>query len=337
MKLKVGTYLPNFAYGRDGIDHRARLRRWITRAEEIGLDSIWVTDHLLRARDMYATTWLEPMATLCFAASITERVLLGPGVLLLPLRNPVVLAKEVATLQALSNGRFVFGIGTGHYAPELEATGARTAERGPRTDEVLEVVKRLVAGETVTHEGRFFRLHEVTIEPSPVPLPIWVGGGSQIAHRDSVEAPVMHPNVARRIARSDGWFSRPSASPEQVAEDWRLLRPYFEEARRDPAQVVLAHGQWLHLTEERDGAKAREIQHAAAVNIVGRSRARELLEQSYLFGTLEEVLEGCRRRAEIGIQHLILHPYTDDTDQLELWARDLLPRLRELDVGTPSL
>jgi len=118
VRLKVGTYLPNFAYGDDGIDHRARLRHWIMRAEELGFDSIWVTDHLLRAWDMYAVTWLEPMASLCFAAAITERVQLGPGVLLLPLRNPVILAKEVATLQNLSAGRFIFGVGTGHYAPD---------------------------------------------------------------------------------------------------------------------------------------------------------------------------------------------------------------------------
>src|SRR5450759_571940 len=149
-RLKIGTYLPNFAYGQDRIDHRARLRSWITRAEELGFDSIWVTDHLLRARDMYAITWLEPMATLCFAASITERVTLGSGVLLFPLRNPAVLAKEVASIQALSGNRFIFGVGTGHYAPELAATGARISERGKRTDEVLELVKRLVAGEAVT-------------------------------------------------------------------------------------------------------------------------------------------------------------------------------------------
>jgi probable F420-dependent oxidoreductase len=337
MKLKVGTYLPNFAYGDDGIDHAARLRQWITRSEELGVDSIWVTDHLLRARDMYATTWLEPMSTLAFAASITRRVLLGPGVLLLPLRNPAILAKEIVTLQSLSGGRFIFGVGTGHYGPELEAAGAHVSERGRRTDEVLDLVKRLVGGEAVTHEGRFFHLNDVTIEPSPVPLTVWVAGGSQIAHRESVEAPVMHPNVARRIARSDGWFSRPSATPQQVADDWRVLRPYIEEADRDPSQVVLAHGQWLHLTEESDPAKAREIQHAAAVKIVGRSRARELLEQSYLFGTLDDVFEGCRKRAEIGVQHLIIHPYTDDPDQLELWGRDLLPRLKELDVGIPRL
>lgn len=335
-RLKVGTYLPNFAFPEDGIDHRSRLRNWIKRSEELGFDSIWVTDHLLRSRDMYSVAWLEPMATLCFAASITERVSLGPGVLLLPLRNPTVLAKEVATVQALSGNRFIFGVGTGHYAPELAATGATRSERGKRTDEVLELVKRLVAGECVTYGGDRYSLDQVTIEPSPRPLPVWVAGGSQVAHEKSVEKPLLHPNVARRIARSDGWFSRPSALPAQIASDWRELQPYIREAGRDPSDIEIGHGQWLHLTEERDGSRARRIQHRIARQIAGGSRPPDLLERSYLFGTLDEVVESCRLRAQIGVEHLIIHPYTDEPEQLELWGGTLLPRLRELEVQAPG-
>ncbi len=202
---------------------------------------------------------------------------------------------------------------------------------------MLDLVRRLVGGETVTHRGAFFVLEEVTIEPAPQPLPVWVGGGSQIAHEDSVERPVMHPKVARRISRAEGWFSRPSASPEQVAEDWRQLQPYIKEAERDPSEIEVAHGQWLHLTEEKDAARARELQHQAAVKVVGQARARQLLEKSYLFGTLDEVLEGCMRRTEVGVQHLIIHPYTDEPDQLELWGRLLLPRLHELEVRASKL
>lgn len=330
MTLRIGTYLPNFGYGADGIDHAERLRNWIVRAEELGFDSIWVTDHLLRARNMYAQTWLEPITSLMYAAALTRRVLLGPGVLLLPLRHPVMLAKEVATLQSLSGDRFVLGVGTGWYEPEMRAFGGRKSERGRRTDEVLDLVRRLVAGERVTHEGRFFSLTDLKIEPSPRPLPIWVGGGSQVAHADSVERPVLAPAVARRIAAADGWFSRPSATAEQIAADWELLQPYLEEAGRTPDQLELGHGQWLHLTEEDSPARAREIQHRAAAGILGDGRAPELLEESYLFGTLDEVVENCRRRIEAGVEHLILHPYTDDPAQIELWGRELLPRLRAL-------
>lgn len=331
--MKVGIYLPNFAYEPDGIDHAARLQRWIVRAEEAGFDSIWATDHLLRARNMYARTWLEPLSSLAFAAALTKRVLLGPGVLLLPLREPVLLAKTAVTLQALANGRFILGVGTGWYPAEFEATGTSKEVRGPRTDEVLDLVRKFAAGEPVTHDGRFFHLQDVQIEPSPVPMPVWVGGGSQIAHEQSVEKPRLAPSVARRIARADGWFVRPTAEPEQIADDWRKLQPYIADAGRAPADIVIGHGQLLHLTEEDRRDRALELQHAVAEQILGTSRPREQLERSYLFGTLDEIIDNCRRRAAVGVEHLILHPLTDDPEQLELWIRELLPKLNALPIG----
>lgn len=334
MEMKVGTWLPNFGYeDDDGIDHAARLKHWIVRSEELGLDSIFVTDHLLRARNMYRRTWLEPMTSLAYAAALTSKMLLGPGVLLLPLRNPVMLAKMCASLQKMSNGRFVLGAGTGWYPQEFEAVETKKSERGRRTDEVLEIVTRLCAGEELTFHGDFYHIEGVQIEPSPVDLPVWIGGGSQVAHKDSVEQPRLHPNVGRRIARyADGWFSRPTAQAGQIKDDWEQLQPYFEEAGRDPAEVEIVHGQLIHITEERDRAKALEIQHQAAWDVLGSGRPRELLEQTYMFGTTDEIVENLTRRSEAGIQHIVLHPFTDDPAQLELWAETLIPRLRAIEV-----
>lgn len=339
MKMKVGTWLPNFAYDDDdGIDHAERLKHWITRSEELGLDSIFVTDHLLRARNMYARTWLEPMTSLAFAASITSKALLGPGVLLLPLRNPVLLAKECVSLQQLSKGRFVLGAGTGWYADEFEAVGTKKAERGRRTDEVLEIVTRLAAGETLTYHGEFYDIAGVQIEPSPVKLPVWIGGGSQVAHKDSVEKPALHPNVGRRIARyADAWFSRPTAQAGQIIDDWKQLSQYFEEAGRDQSEVEIVHGQLIHLTEETGHGRALEMQHRAAADILGTGRPRELLEETYMFGTIDEILSNLRERAQAGISHFIFHPFTDDPEQLELWAGELIPRVREIEVRRPPL
>lgn len=333
MKMKVGTWLPNFAYD-DDIDHTTRLKHWIARSEELGFDSIFVTDHLLRARNMYARTWLEPLSSLAFAAAVTKTSLLGPGVLLLPLRNPVLLAKEIVTIQKLSKGRFVLGVGTGWYEKEFEAVGAHKSERGRRTDEVLEIVTRLAAGETLTYEGEFYQIDEVQIEPSPVKMPVWVGGGSQVPHEDSVEKPRLHPNVGRRIAKyADAWFTRPTAKAEQIAYDWELLQPYFKEYGRDPDEIEIVHGQLLYLSDEPDRERAIEIQHQAAAEILGTNRPRELLEESYLFGTIEDVIANLRERASAGISHIILHPFTDDPEQLELWGRELIPRLKAWDVA----
>ncbi len=335
--LKVGIYLPSFGYpADDGIDHADRLRRWCTRADELGFDSVWVTDHMLRARNMYAYTWLEPLTTLAFAAAVTSRVTLGTGVLLLPLRQPVLLAKTLASIQQMAGGRLVLGAGTGWYPPEMAAMGVKPSERGRRTDEVLEITRALLAGEPVTYDGRYYAFEDVHIEPSPVPLPVWVGGGSQVTGDQSVEKPELHPRVRDRIVAADGWFSRPSAQPQQVAEDWVLVAQALEDAGRDPDSMVIGHGQWLYLTEEDDPRAARKIQHAMAAEVLGDGRDEEHLERSYLFGTLDEVVEACAQRVEVGVEHLIIHPYTDDPDQLELWGKELLPRLKAMEVRRPS-
>lgn len=332
--LKVGSYLPSFGYDSDdGIDHAARLKQWCVRAEQLGFDSLWVTDHLLRAKNMYRYTWIEPLSTLALAAGLTSRVTLGPGVLLLPLRHPVMLAKEIASLQQISGGRFILGAGTGWYPPEMFAMGTKPAHRGRRTDEVLDAVRKLLAGEPVTFEGEFFSFEDVHIEPSPVHLPVWVGGGSQVAHAESVEKPQLHPRVAKRIAAADGWFTRPSATAEQIAQDWPLVAQAIEANGRSSSDVSIAHGQWLYLTEEDDPRKARELQHQMATEILGDGRSPELLEDSYLFGTLDEVVEQCQWRADLGVEHIIIHPYTDDPAQLELWGSELLPRLKAMTVG----
>lgn len=335
--LKVGTYLPSFGYAEDGIDHAYRLKRWCIRAEELGFESIWVTDHMLRARNMYAYTWLEPLTSLAFAAAVTTRIQLGTGVLLLPLRHPVLLAKTMASLQQMSNNRFILGAGTGWYPPEMAAMGTQPRERGRRTDEVLHIARRLMSGEELTFHGDFYDLEQVHVEPSPKPLPVWVGGGSQVPGDQSVEKPVLNPRVKARIADADGWFSRPSARPEQVAEDWKLVAEALVENGRNPDDMVLGHGQWLHLTEEDSPGAARQIQHRMAAEVLGDGREEELLERSYLFGTLDEVVAQVQERVDVGVEHIIIHPYTDDPAQLELWGSELLPRLTALDVKRPQL
>ena len=328
--MKLGIYLPSFAYDPAERGHREKLRTWATRAEELGFESLWVTDHLLRAKAMYAMSWLEPLLTLAFVASVTEKVSLGTGVLLLPHRQPVLLAKEVGSLQELSGGRLILGVGTGWSSDEAAAMGTSVRVRGQRTDEVLEIVRRLIAGESVNHEGKFFTLKDVRVDPSPWQLPIWTGGGSQVAHEASVEKPVLAEAVARRIASSDGWFIRPTAAPQQIEHDWQELQPYLRAAGRDPKQLVVAHGQWLHLTTHSDPRKARQQQHDIARQVVSSQRPEALLEEYYLFGTIDEVLESCRRRADAGVEYLIIHPYVDDVAQLELWGRELLPEVQKM-------
>ena len=112
-------------------------------------------------------SWLEPMSVLSHVAAVTQRVRIGTAILVLPLRNPVLLAKEIATMDFLSGGRYVFGIGPGWYEREFEVTGTHISERGARTDEILDAVRILLTHESASFEGKYYRFKDVRIDPLP--------------------------------------------------------------------------------------------------------------------------------------------------------------------------
>ena len=181
--MKLGVFLPTYLIPGTEREHADQIRRFAVRAEELGFDSLFVTDHLLTAHRFYRVSWLEPITTLAHIAAVTKRVTLGTSILVLPTRHPVVLAKEIASLQHLSGGRYVFGVGVGWYDKEFEAVGGSRTERGRRTDEVLDASMQLLRTRDVSFQGRFYRFDEATVEPlGPVP-PVWVAGGRQFAAR----------------------------------------------------------------------------------------------------------------------------------------------------------
>ena len=168
----------------------AASRRSPGRSRSSGFDSLFITDHLLAAKRFYSVNWLEPLTTLAVAAGATERVRLGTSILIMPLRNPVILAKELATLQFLSDNRVILGAGVGWNEAEYEAVGVHKSERGKRTDEMLDIMMPLLEGETVTYHGEFYSVDDVFIEPRTSQRPLlWIGGGSQLADPKSPDVP----------------------------------------------------------------------------------------------------------------------------------------------------
>ncbi|CAL9555593.1 putative protein [Nocardiopsis dassonvillei] len=164
------------------------------RAEGLGADTLWLPDHLLPP-EPYGRTFggvYEPLVTLAHLAARTERVGLGTSVLVAPMRDPFTLAKQAATLHALSGGRFVLGVGVGWSREEFAAVGADFAGRGARTDEVLRLLRHLFEGEGA-FRGRFHSYERGVFEPRPAsPLPVTVGGTSE-------------PALARAAALADAW------------------------------------------------------------------------------------------------------------------------------------
>jgi probable F420-dependent oxidoreductase len=191
--VHLGVILPN--YGDDSSP--AGIRGVAEAAEELGFDSVWTTEHVIvgpEGVDPYGRVY-DPLVTLGWIAGFTERVGLGTSIVLVPLHNPVHLAKEAATLQELSGGRLRLGVGLGWHEDEFRFMGVPFAGRGRRTDESLRVVQALWAGDRSFH-GEHWSFEDATFAPLPDPPPeLWIGGSSDRAIRRARElGDVWHPS-----------------------------------------------------------------------------------------------------------------------------------------------
>ena len=209
------------------------------KAEELGYHSVWVSDHIITPRKIDSPypggrypiqpewPFLEPVATLLFAAAVTQRVHLGTSVLVITQRQPVLLAKQLATLDVLSGGRLIFGAGAGWMKEEFQALNVPFANHGPRMAEYLEVIRRCWTLDDPTFHGRFYDLEDVGVYPKPVQKPhppIWVGGWVD--------------GALRRVARyGDAWHA--GGPPELLAERFAKLQQYALEYGRNPDDIAL--------------------------------------------------------------------------------------------------
>lgn len=319
-------FLPSYLLPGDERAHGDQIRRFATHAEELGFESLFITDHLLTARRFYRVSWTEPLMTLSHAAAVTSRIKLGTSVLVLPTHNPVVLAKEIATLQHLSGGRFIYGVGTGWYPPEFESTGGTIQQRGRRTDEVLEASMQLLRAPQQSFAGKYHQFTDITVEPLATPPPVWVAGGRQYAHQASPELARMDPRVRDRICRWDGWIARPTSPPDQVAADLEEIDAELEGRHTSRALkgFVVAHENFVWLTEKTKHEDAIDEQRTRIMAVVSDERPWDYIEAVYLTGTIDEVQRRIQQRVDVGVEHLFLHTMTSDLSQLDLFARHLL-------------
>lgn len=191
--MHLGVILPNFGAG----STPGAIRRVAEAAEEHGFDSIWVTEHVLvgpEAADPYARVY-APLVTLAWLAALTERVALGTSIVVLPLHHPVHIAKEAATLQELSGGRLLLGLGIGWHEDEFRFLGAQFRGRGRRADEALALMHALWRGER-SFAGEHWSFEDASFAPLPDPEPkLWFGGSTQRAVRRTLEHDgVWHPS-----------------------------------------------------------------------------------------------------------------------------------------------
>lgn len=328
--MRFGLALPSYSFADLDYAKSARLRDFAREAERRGYESLWAIEHLLTARGLYGTAWLSPLETVAFAAGCTSRIAVATGILIAALRNPVFVAKEIASLQYLSGGRFELGIGVGWDAHEYDVAGVPLRERGRRTDEILDILGKLWTGEPVTHHGRYYHFDDVVIDP-PLPKkpPLWVAGGSKIATELSPDPATMAPTVLERICRhGDGWLARAAGTTDSVIADWALIQRRLAELGRPPGSVTFGHLNFVHVVPTDDEAAAYRIQRPLIERIMGSHRSFEHLQTCYFLGTPARIRARIAELQAAGLEYLVLTPLDYDLEQLDLWEAEIIRHFR---------
>ncbi len=295
-------------------------RDWLAAAERLPIESIWQGGHVLPP-----SSTGEAITRLALMTAWTERVRVGTAVLLLPLYHPVIVAKQLADLDSRSGGRVCVGVGVGgEFSREFDAVGVPVAERGPRTDEAMELLRLLWSGGPVSHHGRFFRLDEAELRPVRPP---------------GAEAPAMQPGgppllvsgrkqpAMRRAARlGDGWMPY-LISPDAYARSVRAISEEAHAAGRD-----LAGFEWmmyLYCSVRRDGDRARDDVATFLGGAYGDKPAA-MLDRIAPAGRPEEVAARLQDYVDAGVRHFVISPAAPDNtlEVVTLAAEEVLPRLR---------
>ena len=261
--MKVGVTFPN----NWGIEDAQAMLAIGPRAEELGFDSLWVMDHLFHvgfvSDRLGERPYYHPMAVLSYLAATTSKITLGTSVMVLPYHNPVELAKYFVTLDHLSGGRVILGVGVGALTPEFEVLGVSMSDRAKLTDEGIKIMKELWTNGRPTFKSPRWDIKDVGFYPRPVqtPLPIWVGG--------------MAPGAMKRAATlGDGWHPN-GATPENYRAKTDEVRAMAVAAGRDPAALTMSARIEVGVRGEHLG----DTSHTALVWADDQDAMRTLLQQ----------------------------------------------------------
>ena len=269
----------------------ARIQKFLRRAEELPFVAAWTIEQVIGTIPA-----LESVTTIAYAAAVTKRLRLGIAVLLITQRNPVNLAKSLTSLDVLSNGRLIVGVGLGASTRHYPAYGLSPEARVARFRENLEIMKRLWTEDRVSLQGRFSQLERIPMQPKPVQKPhppIWFGGHAEAALRRAVEL-------------GNGYIGAGSIAMNTFLEDIKQLPPEFPKAKR----LYLALGDNLPRLREWFAA----FYHKP-----------EMADQVAVWGSPQQIADEIKRMKDAGVNHVLLNPVFDEEEQMERLAEEVLP------------
>ncbi|MEZ7981240.1 MAG: LLM class flavin-dependent oxidoreductase [Myxococcota bacterium] len=303
-EVKMGMMLP-------GSDRASVLDR-VRKMEDAGLDSIWVGDHIA-----FHIPVIESLSLLAFCAAATERIELATGVLLLPLRNPTLTAKMTGSIDMLSNGRLTLGVGVGgEFPPEFQAVDSPIADRGPRTNEAIEILRRHWAEGKAGYEGEHFKFDPVKIEPKPVREggpPIIVGGRKAVS-------------MKRAGRLGDGYISH-MCDVETYSNNLKQIGGHAKDAGRAGKPFQTAALLFTVLDDNYEAA------HKRAAEMLGKIYNTDFTEASKrycLLGKPEDCLEQMRNFAKAGCRHFVMSALSDPDEIIERASTEMITELRSI-------
>jgi probable F420-dependent oxidoreductase len=310
--VRFGLALKNFTPYPELPDFE-EIRAYATHAEAMGFDSLWAWDHVLLG-SAKPFPFLESLTTLAGVAAVTQRIELGTGILVLPLRNPVVLAKVTASLDAMSGGRLTLGVASGWYQREFEAVGVPFGERGRIFERNLDVLERFWTEDAVTGQADDMVFKRAVMLPKGARRPrpgLLIGG-----YVDRV--------LRRAATRGDGWLTY-FYTADGFARSWTKVRRFAEETGRDPdaltnvAQLPIC----VDDTYEKADRRAREF----VDRYFDCPPWSESTADSAIRGTPDQCAEQLAAHVQAGVQHVCLVPWEYGLEQIDAVAGDVLPKL----------
>lgn len=283
------------------------------RMEELGFDSIWVWDHIFLGVDPHFPI-IDSLTLLTAIAARTKKIKLSTGILVLPLRNPVILAKQISSMDQLSNGRMLMAMAAGWYKREFDAVGVPYEQRGKIMGDNLDILKRLWTEDMVNGESGPHKIPAGVMFPKPVqkPCPLLIGG-----YADRV--------LKRAAVEGDGWLTY-FYKPDAFVESWSKVCAYALEAGKDPA--TLMNGNQLPIMVGSSRAAVEETMMKWLNVDFDIAQGSQSTMDSAIMGNVDECVAQLKEHIDAGVQKLVFVPYKYEMEQIEIIAREIVPRLR---------
>ncbi|GBC69854.1 Limonene 1,2-monooxygenase [archaeon HR01] len=319
-RATFGVVLPDYCGGswKGGYMSGEELASYCREVERLGYTSIWHAEHFVMAPPLLSTSWYEPLVTMAAVAMAVKKVKLGTAIIILPLRNPGILAKEVATLDVISNGRFILGVAIGWLDKEYELIGVSMRERGRRFEEAIRVLKLLWTEDTASWEGRFWKFKDMRLEPKPIQKPhppIIIGAGGR-----SLNEPTKFERLLKRAAElGNGWYAATYVPVEYIRKSIEILRSHLKALKKDEESFPFMSHKYVYLLDGRESKAAEEVSQVLAMPL-------EEAKKQYLICNKAELAKRIDEQISAGLTHFNIIPLTRDLEVLEYVAEEIAPK-----------